>query len=197
MISIVLPYLSTSPCVDICKKFLSQNTVSEYELIEIVDETDVYFAYNEGVRRAKFETVALINDDMFVAPGWDLPFIKFCKPKTVVTGYLVECGRISVNHVNYDYDCGHTPTSFDYPKFASFVEDKLKEVPEVVEDRQGWFMPVAFYKPTFIQYPNQPKYPHPNDIELFHKILPTLGFKFVQVNSFAYHLQNFTATYSK
>lgn len=195
MISIILPYLSKSPCVNICKDLLKKNTVSEYELIEIVDESDVYFAYNDGVRRAKHDLVILINDDMFVSPGWDLPFVKFCKPKTVVTGYLVESGRISVNHVNFDYDCGKTPESFEYDKFINFVDDKLKNLPEIIEDKQGWFMPVCFSKSTFVEYPNENKYPWPNDIDLFHKILPALGYKFIQVNSIVYHLQNYTKTY--
>ena len=195
-LTIVLPYLSNSPCIDICKNFLKQNTVNEYELIEIIDETDIYLAYNKGAHEAKYDTIVLLNDDMFVSPGWDLPYVKFCKPKTVITGHLIESGRVPVNPVNFEYDCGRQPETFDYNKFINFINTVTKEIPEVVENVRGWYMPIAFHKSTFIDYPNYNKYPYPNDIDLIDKILPILDFKFMQVNSFMYHLQNYTATYA-
>ena len=48
MISIVLPYLSNSRCIDICKKYIEQNTVNPYEIIEIIDITYNNFKRNNG-----------------------------------------------------------------------------------------------------------------------------------------------------
>jgi len=192
-ISIVLPYLSNSTCIDICKKYLKQNTINNYELIEIIDETDVYSAYNQGVLKANCDVVILLNDDMFVSPGWDVPFFEHCKQNTVVTGYLVESGRIPVNDRNIEYNCGITPETFDYEKFNTFVSQNITKVPEIIHNCKGWYMPVAFHKKTFVEYPNEIKYPHPNDIDLFENILPKLNFNFIKVNSFVYHLQNYSA----
>ena len=119
--SIVLPYLSSNKCIDICKKMLHYNTINEYELIEIVDSKDVYKAFNDGVRSASHDIVILLNDDMFVSYGWDEPFLQYCKPNTVVTGYVVEPGRVPVSEKNLMYDCGLTPDTFDYIKFNSWI----------------------------------------------------------------------------
>lgn len=189
--SIILPYLSNSRCVDTCKKLLYYNTVNEYELIEIIDNTDVYKAFNDGVHSANNDIVILLNDDMFVSYGWDEHFLQYCKPNTVVTGYVVEPGRLPVSDKNIKYDCGTSPETFDYIKFNSFTEKQKKLHPTVTADL-GWYMPVAFYKPTFIEYPNHIRFPHPNDIELFHNILPKLNYNFIKVNSFIYHLQNYS-----
>jgi len=136
MISIVLPYLSNSRCIDICKKYIEQNTINPYEIIEIVDNTDVYAAYNEGVRQAKYDVVLLINDDMFVSPSWDELYIKHTTPRSVVTGMLIESGRIPVNYRNVEFDCGKTPEEFDYNKFLSYIKDNPIE--EVKLNNMGW-----------------------------------------------------------
>lgn len=190
--SIVLPYLSKSPCIDLCKELLQKNTVNEYELIEIVDNTDVYAAYNDGAFNAKNDIILLLNDDMFVSPGWDELYIKYCEPKTVVTGYLIESGRIPVASQNISYNCGTTLETFDYQKFIDF--SLTLNNPEVRNDL-GWYMPVAFHKSTFINYPNDIKYPHPNDITLIKDLLPQMGYRYLQVASYVYHLQNYTSTY--
>jgi len=190
--SIVLPYLSNSPCVDLCKALLEKNTTNSYELIEIVDNVDVYDAYNKGALSAKNDIVVLLNDDMFVSPNWDELYVKHCKPKTAVTGYLVESGRIPVATQNIMYNCGTTLETFDYDRFIEFINTLDSEE---VKNGLGWYMPVAFHKSTFVCYPNEIKYPHPNDITLFHDILPIMNFEFLQVASYMYHLQNYTSTY--
>ena len=190
MISIILPYLSNSRCIDICKQYIKVNTINPYEIIEIVDNTDVYAAYNEGVRRAKYDVVFLINDDMFVSPGWDELYIKHTTPRSVVTGMLIESGRIPVNFRNVEFDCGKTPQEFDYNKFLSYIINNPIE--EVKLNSMGWYMPVAFHRSTYIDYPNEIKYPHPNDVTLLSHMLPSYGFEFKQVGVYTYHIQNFS-----
>ena len=189
-ISIILPYLSNSQCINICKKYIHQNTINNYEIIEIVDNYDVYAAYNEGVLQAKYDIVFLINDDMFVSPGWDSLYIKYTKPRSVVTGMLIESGRIPVNFRNIEFDCGKTPTEFDYNKFLSYIKDNPLD--EVKLNSMGWYMPVSFHKSTYVDYPNVIKYPHPNDVTLLSEMLPAVGFDFKQVGVYTYHIQNFS-----
>ena len=64
MYSIVIPYLSKSKYIEQCKHYIKQNSALDYELVEIVDESDVYYAYNHGVYKAKYDKVILLNDDM-------------------------------------------------------------------------------------------------------------------------------------
>lgn len=191
MLSIIVPYLSTSPCIEIFKQMIKENTASEYELVEIVDSTDVYDAFNSGVKRANGELVALLNDDMFVGKDWDVNYVKYTKEKTVCTGYLVEPGVIPVSSRNIHKDFGRSPSSFRKEEFLKWSDEKRETLPEVI-DGMGWFMPLVMEKKHWIDYPNEKKHPHPNDIELLEKILPSMGYKYLKVNSVVYHLQAFT-----
>jgi hypothetical protein len=163
-------------------------------LVEIVDERDVYYAYNMGVYKASYDTVVLLNDDMFVSHGWDVNFVKYTNVNTVTTGYVVEPAP-GVNYrpnnkviSNIRYDCGTKLSEFDYNKFDNFV--KSQNVPEVMFNEVGWYMPIGFHKKSFVSYPNIEKYPHPNDVMLIDYALPNLGYKFAKVKSFVYHFQN-------
>jgi hypothetical protein len=192
MLSIITPYLSNSKCIDLYKQILKENTHDkDYELVEIVDETDVYFAWNEGVRRAKGDIVVLINDDMFVPKDWDILYTKYAVGKTVVTGYVVEPGVISVSDRNLTIDFGKNPTTYQRDNFEKWVKENTGNIPEVVGGK-GWYMPLGMEKKYFVNYPNDIKFPHPNDITLIDNILPNLGYEFLKVNSFCYHLQAFS-----
>ena len=192
MLSIILPHLSTAAPVPLFKKYLEENTVNKYELIEVIDWTDVYGAYNHGASLAQYDKIILMNDDMFVAPGWDINFEKYIQPYTYVTMYLVESGFISVNQRMIEYDCGRTLDTFDYQKFIDFTKSIEQTTPELEIGKAGAWMPVGFHKQTWIPFPNEIKYPHANDIELMDKTLPSLGYIPLKVKSFAYHLQGYS-----
>jgi hypothetical protein len=189
--SIVIPYLSSSKTIAKCKHFLEKYTTNEYELVEIVDSTDVYDAFNSGVYAATSDKVILLNDDMYVSPGWDELYIKYHEPNLILTGFLVEPGFVPVASENICENFGMDPDSFDEDGFVSFAK-QFSENDEITYDAKGWFMPIMFNKNTFIPYPNEIKYPYPNDITLIKEILPANNFKFAQVNSIVYHLQNFS-----
>ena len=190
--SIVLPYLSNSECIDLCKKMLHDNSKYSYELIEIIDCNDVYYAYNEGVKRANTNIVILINDDMFVSKNWDEYYIKYTNNKNVCTGYLVEPGVIGVSHKNIKKDFGKTPEKFNRIEFENWAMKQKIKTKEYIENQKGWYMPISFNKDTFIEYPNESKFPTPNDIILIDEILPSKGYNFLKINSYVYHLQNFS-----
>jgi hypothetical protein len=190
--SIVIPYLSKSSCINLCKDILKENTKHSYELIEIIDSNDVYDAYNTGVAKASTNTVVLMNDDMFVSKNWDEYYIKHTKDKTICTGYLVEPGVIPVSNKNIMLDFGISPETFRKNEFQKWCDATSSVIPEFKENCKGWYMPISFNKDTFIPYPNTVKFPHPNDITLLDEILPMMGFKFLKVKSFVYHLQNYS-----
>lgn len=190
MLSIILPHLATSRPTELCKHYLEKNTVNEYELIEVVDWTDVYAAYNYGVSQAKYDRIILMNDDMFVAPGWDINYVKYIQPMTYVMMWLVESGWCNVSHRMIHYDCGKEIETFNYDKFIEFIQ--TVDVPEAIEGAFGAWMPTGFHKSTWIPFGNEIKYPHPNDIDLIDKLLPSLGYTPYKVKSFAYHLQCFS-----
>jgi hypothetical protein len=191
MLSIIVPYLSNSKCINLFKEVLKENTSSQYELIEIVDETDVYYAFNQGVKKSKGDIVVLINDDMFVSKNWDISFIKYAQGKTLITGYVVEPGVIQVSDKNIQGDFGKHPNKYERQKFEKWADKQSNEIPEYINGK-GWYMPLAIQKEYFIEYPNDIKYPHPNDCILIDEIMPRQGYNFIKVNSFFYHLQAFT-----
>ena len=185
-LSIILPYLSNSTCVARCKEQLARNSVNAFEACEVLDCRAIYRAYNEGVAQAKGEIVVLLNDDMFVAPDWDRLLVEAALGRTVVTTYLVESGKRPVNFRNIERDFGRTAATFDAEGFARFAARHGASVPES-RTGLGWYMPFAVRREDFIPFTTEPE-DHPNDVMLFGKFA-SRGYKFVQVRSFAYHLQ--------
>jgi hypothetical protein len=194
MLSVIVPYLSNSRCIGTCKRLLEENTVNDYKLVEIVDWTDVYAAFNHGVHVSdEDDTVVLLSDDMFVAKGWDVPYVKHIGNKVVCTGYLIEPGALEVSKRNVEKNFGKTPETFQESVFMQWADEFKKTIPEVVTGK-GWYMPLVMRKRDWINYPNERKFPHsPNDIELVDNILPSMGYEFRKVNSVCYHLQAFSA----
>ena len=187
--SVVISYPSWSKCIETFKKYLYENTTNEFELVEMVDYNAVYRAFNEGVKKAKHELVICICDDMFVGKGWDEKYLEYADRETILTGYLIESGIIPVSLKNIEYNCGDTPQNFDFDKFSEYVNLIENQYPPIAYNKKGWYMPILFYKSRFIEYPNEIKFPHPNDVTLIDDILPKEGFRFAQVKSFVYHLQ--------
>jgi len=187
--SIILPYLSSSRCIRLCKQALQDHAAEPFELCEIVDCTDVYAAYNEGADKATSPILVFLNDDMIVARDWDRHLVEATGEKTIVTTYLVESGRIRVNHRNIERNFGD-PESFDGEAFQSFVDEHSAEVPDVGVGF-GWYMPFAVRKEDFIPFPNETK-DIPNDAVLFGKFA-SRGYKFLRVRSYAYHFQKMSS----
>lgn len=190
MYSIVIPYPSNSKCINTCLEYLYKNSTHEFEFVPIVDEKDVYYAFNKGVYKAKYDTVVLMNDDMMVCRNWDKLIPEYSNETTILTGYVLEPnpGPMMYGPQCYKLDCGDSPTNFDYDKFQTAIDNNPP--PLVVENSLGWYMPVVFNQKTFVSYPNIGKFPYvANDVTLFATILPNLGFKFTQINMCVYHFQ--------
>lgn len=193
--SVVIPHLHDSQCIDLCLKYLKQNSMYEHEIIEIIDEKDVYYAFNKGVYLANCETVVLLSDDMMVARHWDKFIPYHANQKTILTGYVVEPnpGKIINGPECIKYDCGRKDT-FDYTKFQQFVDTKM--VPEVKYNAKGWYQPLVVNQRSFLTYPNIEKFPNAaNDMLLIDSLMPQIGFTFAQIDMFVYHFQRASDTY--
>lgn len=189
--SIVIPHLSNSRCIETCLKYIKENSLYEHEIIQIVDEYDVYHAFNKGVFQSSCDIVVLLNDDMMVAKHWDKYIPIYSKQDTILTGYVIErnTGPVIDNRSNcIKYDCGSNPNDFDYEKFEKF--SKNAGVKDIEFNVKGWYMPLVVNKKTFVTYPNIQKFPAANDITLIDKILPENGYKFALIDMFVYHFQN-------
>lgn len=186
--SIVIPHLSNSTCINDCIKYIKQNSMYENEIITVIDEFDAYYAFNKGVYNSSCDTIVLLNDDMIVAKNWDKYIPIFSSQNIILTGYVVEPTPEDSKFIGPDYasfDCGKNIFEFDYNKFQNYVNEY--NVPDIVFDQKGWYMPLVINKKSFVSYPNIGKFPYvANDVLLIDHIMPFVGFKFAQIDMWAY-----------
>lgn len=194
--SIFIPFLSKSKTIQRCLNALHENSVHEHEIVLTVGQTDVYFAFNEGVYKCKNDIVVMMNDDMIVSKGWDRLIPEYAAPNRIITTYVVEpesppllYGPSSISH-----DCGRE-NNFDYDKFESFVESDSKNKPDYLRNASGWFMPLIVNKKTFVTFPNVVKFPYcANDVLLFDMISNSdVEYEFGVLNSYVYHFAHATS----
>lgn len=187
MYSVVIPHLSNSSEIELCLKYLKQNSYYSHEIIQIIDERDVYYAFNSGVYKAKYDTVVLLSSDMLVSKHWDKYIPIYSNEKTILTGYVVERnpGKMSQGPECIKYDCGEL-NNFDYDKFQTYVDEQRCE--DAIFNDLGWYQPLVINKRSWMGYPNIHKFPHAaNDCTLILDILPKLGYKFIKINMWVYH----------
>ena len=195
--SIFIPFLSKSKTIQRCLNALHENSVHEHEIVLTCGETDVYFAFNEGVYICKNDIVVLMNDDMVVSKGWDRLIPTHASPDVILTTYVVEPnpGGLPIGPSCIAHDCG-TEHNFDYEKFQKFVDEQSKDKPDIVPNATGWFMPMIVNKKTFVTFPNVIKFPIcANDILLFNMLHQhdECEYKFGVLNSYTYHFGHATS----
>lgn len=188
--SIVIPYLSNSSCVESCINYIKQNSMYDNEIVPVVDETDVYYAFNKGVYNSSCDTVVLLNDDMIVSKNWDKYIPIYSNQSIILTGHLVEPTprQYMFQGLNnyYSHDCGNNIANFDYNKFEDYV--KNQSVPDIIFNEKGWVMPLVVNKKSFVTFPNIKKFPvYWNDVVLIDEIMPYVGFHFAQIDMWVYH----------
>lgn len=188
MYSIVVPYLNKNEETERFFYYLKKNSMYQHEIIEVVGETDVYYAFNYGVFKAKYDTVVLISVDMVVSKNWDKFIPIYSNQKTILTGYVVEQkpGKMLEGPECIKFDCGDH-NEFNYDKFQNYVDEQKS--PEVKYNSIGWYQPLVVNKKSFVTYPNIEKFPQSaNDCTLILDILPKLGYQLNQINMWIYHL---------
>jgi hypothetical protein len=195
-ISIIIPYLSSSLSIELCKEYALKNAdnPSDVEFVEIVDSTGVYAAYNEGAEKATRDLLVFIGDDMLLGPSWDTHFYDHVQPRTIGTCYVIEPGVPSkgVNFRNVEQNFGYNPEGLHRESLDGFMEKytpALESLPGF--EGHGWYQPLACLKESWVPYLTDPEFPHPQDIELFSRLNES-KYYFVRVPAFTYHFQCLT-----
>ena len=145
--SVVIPHLSNSLYIDTCLKYLKENSMYEHELIRIIDETDVYYAFNKGVYQANCDIVVLLNDDMVVSKNWDEFIPLFTAQDTFLTMNVVEPNPGKMNGPEcIKHDCGDSLETFDSDKFEQFAKEQKQATPAIQFNKIGWYMPFVVHR---------------------------------------------------
>lgn len=170
----------------------------EHEIVTIVDETDVYYAFNKGVYQASCDIVVLLNDDMVVSKNWDEHILELCSEDTFLTCHVVEAnpGQMYSGYPHcIEHDCGDTIEKFNFDKFQNFVDEQKLNTPKLQNNKIGWYMPFIVHRKSFVSYPNIKKFPtQENDVLLMEHVLPYCGYKIDLMNSFVYHFSKKATT---
>lgn len=195
--SIFIPFLSKSKSIQKCLNALHENSVHEHEIVLTCGETDVYYAFNEGVYKCKNDIVVLMNDDMIVSKGWDELIPKYARPDLYLTCHVLEPqpGGLPLGPSCIEYNCG-TEDNFDQEKFEQYAVEHSKYTPEFTPNACGWFMPLIINKKTFVTFPNVIKFPIcANDILLFNMLAHSneCEIKFGVLRSYIYHFGHATS----
>ncbi len=196
MYSIFIPFLSKSKTIQRCLNSIYKNSVHPHEIILTVNESDVYYAFNEGVYKCKNDVVVLINDDMVVSKGWDVLIPTHAAPNRILTTCVVEKNPVKLLYGPscLKHDCGDE-NNFDQDKFENFANEYGSNMPDYTPNASGWYMPLIINKKTFVTFPNIVKFPIcANDTLLFEMISKSNnGYEFGVIKSFIYHFSHATS----
>lgn len=109
----------------------------------------VYAGYNEGVRAARGDYVALVNSDNYFSPDWLENLLKYSDRGRVVTSTLVEREHpvFSVFPGAVHGEFGDTPDTFDEPAFLAFASQIRKSGLEP----DGAYMPALMHRDIAIE----------------------------------------------
>lgn len=135
-LSIIVPSLHITTSARALKVFLSclvDNTSTAYELLlSSHDDKDTYVSFNELASQARGKYLALLNDDIFMSPGWDTAFMEQAKADRLLIGCLVESGIKPVHPAYAKHDYGTTPEEFQRESFEKAIARhnyKINNVP--------------------------------------------------------------------
>lgn len=197
MYSVFIPFLSRSKTIQRCLNSLHENSLYKHEIVLTVNETDVYYAFNEGVYKCKHDTVVLMNDDMVVCKGWDELIPQYASPERIITTYVVQprAENLMYGPSPIQHDCGDE-RNFDYEKFEEFAKERKNSVADYTQNASGWYMPLIINKKTFVTFPNVVKFPEcANDFLLFDMIKNSgAEYEFGVINSHVYHFSGASHT---
>lgn len=169
-----------------------QNTRHDYELL--IDTTTPDCPYRVWNRLAKAATAPYLlftNSDVFLGPNWDVPMLEAAATDVIVTGVVVEPGAIGVNERNMHRNWGMTPQTFDRAGFEGWITT----TPGGYPGGDGWFMPSLHPREVFLALGGFDEslglFPEPLDEE-YWQVWKAAGRHIHRVDSFSYHLQNWS-----
>lgn len=202
-ISIIIPHLRNADndkALQIAIDCIIDNTDLDYELIveSVSERRDIYPVLNNMAHRARAEWLVFSNSDVFFAPGWGSAMYAARDENAIVTGIIAECGAIAVAADNYELHYGATPDSYNRAGFEAWVAQEGATIySHKAHQARGWYFPCLLNKRTF-------NHAGGFDTSLGHFPIDSLdmffwdawaasGKTFRRVNSWCYHLQNFTS----
>lgn len=202
-ISILIPHLrnrENDAALKIAVDCIIDNTDLDYELmVEAVEaRRDIYPVLNNMTYRARAEWVVYSNSDVFFAPRWASALYAARDEHAIVTGIIAECGAIGVAADNYELHYGRTPANYDRTGFEAWVAENGATIySHKAHQHRGWYFPCLLHKRTFNRFGNfdtsRGHFPDdPVDMYTWDKWAEA-GNGFRRVNSWCYHLQNYSS----
>jgi len=196
VISILIPHLReprSDDALRICLDCIVANTDVDYEIIlkAVEKPQGVYAAYNDMAKRAAGQWILIMNNDMFLAPGWAKPMLEAAEWDAIVAGVLVECGAICPSQMNIRADWGMLPESYRRAEFEEWAKTATG-----MPGGTGHHAPALFEQMEFVRLGGYNtklgEYPHTClDQELWER-LKIASYKFKRVRSYCYHLQSWS-----
>jgi hypothetical protein len=166
------------------------NTRCDYELlVDTTTPADPYGVYNKLVRQSMTPYCVLTNSDVFMAPGWDIPYLEAANEQTILTGVLVEPKAIGVSPQNKEANFGMRPDTFNRHAFEVWAETApmLKG--------KGWYMPCLMPRDKFLDlggFDTSGVFMKDPVDKWFWAAWEASGGNVQRVYSVAYHLQNWS-----
>lgn len=195
-ISILIPHLRQSEndkALKICLECLIDNTDVDYELIiEASNEReDIYPLCNKMAERATADYIVFSNSDVFMAPGWARPLLAAASKHTIVAGIMVECGAIPVAQTNICANFGMTPDTFRRREFEEWVKGDI-----AIPGGRGWYFPSLHPRTMFLARggfdSSAGGFMIQQSDKQYWDAWERDGEKVIRVESYSYHLQNFS-----
>jgi hypothetical protein len=202
-ISIIIPHLRNADndkALKIALDCIIDNTDIDYELIveAVATRRDIYPVLNNMAHRARAEWLVFSNSDVFQAPGWASAMYAARDVDAIVTGIIAECGAISVAADNYELHYGVTPGTYNRAGFEAWVEQQGATIySHKAHQHRGWYFPCLLNKRTFNHSggfdSSVGAFPQAACDMAYWDAWAASGKSFRRVNSWCYHLQNFTS----
>lgn len=202
-ISIIIPHLRNTDndkALKVAHACIVDNTDLDYELIveAVATRRDIYPVLNNMAHRARAEWLVFSNSDVFMAPGWASAMYAARDESAIVTGIIAECGAISVAADNYELHYGVTPETYDRAGFEAWVAQEGATIySHKAHQLRGWYFPCLLNKRVFNHSggfdSSIGSFPQDACDMAYWDKWAASGKHFRRVNSWCYHLQNFTS----
>lgn len=203
MVSIIIPHLrnpDNDKALKVALDCILDNTDLDYELIveAVATRRDIYPVLNNMAHRARAEWIVFSNSDVFMAPGWASAMYAARDESAIVTGIIAECGAISVAADNYELHYGVTPEGYNRTGFEAWVEQEGATIySHKAHQHRGWYFPCLLNKRVFNHSggfdSSVGSFPQDACDMAYWDKWAASGKHFRRVNSWCYHLQNFTS----
>jgi hypothetical protein len=190
--SILIPHLHTEVdkrALRVLLDTIVRHTIHDYELIVQAHQGDnAYPILNAMAQAATSEWLVFTCTDHFCSPAWDVPMWDARGEDMLVVGGLVESGFRLVSEQNLERNFGMSPETFYEAGFNAFAASH-PPLPTI----DAWTFPWLVHRESFWNMGGFDIHPSLSDMFFFRKWMMA-GKQWTRVESYAYHLMNWTST---